>query len=116
MSPAAQLVQHACEVLAGFLELLDLAERANVPVYPEDLAATFVEIARVGEVLRADTRVPPDPELEEALGQYRVLLERLRESMPRLHCRLLLERARLEVQRSHLEAASVWAEATRTTR
>jgi hypothetical protein len=116
VSPATQLVQHACDVLAGFLELLDLAEHANVPVCPEDLAATFMEITRVGELLRGHTTVPPDPDLEEAFGRYRVLLESLRESMPRLHCRLLLERARLEAQRSHLEAASTWAETTRTTR
>jgi hypothetical protein len=116
VSPAIQLVQHACDVLAGFLELLDLAESANVPVCPEDLAATFVEITRVGELFQGHTSAQPEPELEKAIARYRMLLECLRDSMPRLHCRLLLERARLEAQRSHLEAANSWAEATRTTR
>jgi|GEM_PF-3346544 hypothetical protein len=116
MSPTAQRVRHACSVLAAFVDLLRLMDENLTPIGPGDLAAAFVEISRVGEILQSRRRESADPELEEAFLCYRRLLEQLRERMPRLQARLLTERARLEAQRAHLEAASLWAESTRTTR
>jgi len=116
MSRSAQLVRHACQVLSSFLELLRLSEDGQAQVAPADLACTFVAISRVGEILQSPSPKEPDPELEAAFGQYRALLERLRQTMPLLHGRLLTERARLEAQRAHLEAAHLWAETSRTAR
>jgi hypothetical protein len=116
MSSAAQQVQQACQVLAAFLESLRLANCGQAQVTPADLEDTFLEIARVGEVVQTRVDGDLDSELENALCEYRGLLERVRQNMPLLHGRLLTERARLEAQRAHLEAANFWAETSRTTR
>lgn len=116
MNRAAQQLRQACHVLSDFLSLLRMADHGCAQVTPADLARTFAEIARVGEILRLCPTSALDPELEDAFRLYRGLLERLRQEMPLLQGRLLTERARLEAQRAHLEAATLWADASRYTR
>jgi hypothetical protein len=53
--------------------------------------------------------------LAAAIRQYRNHLERLRGLLPFLHAGLLTQRARLESERSHLEAATAWTGASRST-
>jgi hypothetical protein len=110
VSFSADQVRQAAQALAHFLDLL--ADSESGRVRPEDLAIVFAQIEGVRDILQARA----DPDLDQALRDYRGFLERLQERMPDLHARLLLERARLEAQRTHLESANLWAEASRSTR
>jgi hypothetical protein len=86
-------------------------------VTPEQMTALLSELLRAGAGLRARPLVSPsvDPELDLELGTYRRLVERLRDLMPSIHSHLQAERARLEVQRSRVQAAAEWARASRQT-
>lgn len=84
---------------------------------PEHMAALLSELLRVGARLRAD-QLPAtgaDPELDRELEEYRGHVERLRELLPCIHRELLVERARLEVQRTRVKSAAEWARASRQT-
>jgi hypothetical protein len=113
VSLSADQVRQAAQALAHFLELLADSKTDRASLGPEDLTNLFVQIGRVGDILQA--RAGPDPDLDQALLDYRGLLEQLQQRMPYLRARLLLERARLEDQRTHLESANLWAEASRRT-
>ena len=84
-------------------------------IAPDDLAIVLTELLSVGEWLHTESIPRNDPEVAQALSQYRSYLDRLRLLMPSLHTQLLTERARLESERSHLEAASAWAGTSRQT-
>jgi hypothetical protein len=116
MSPSAQKVRHASQSLAQLLDSMASCPAGPGSVSAEVLATAFSEVSKVGAILNERAVTSSDPELEEAFRGYRVLLERLRASMPDLQARLLTERARLEAQRSHLENANIWAEVSRLTR
>lgn len=42
-------------------------------------------------------------------------MEQLAQILPRIHGRLLTEKARMEIARAHLAAASAWAQASQNT-
>jgi hypothetical protein len=84
---------------------------------PDHITALLSEMLRAGTQLRAHA-IPEkgtDPELEAELEQYRVNVERLRAVLPSIHSQLLIERARLEAQRSRMQSAAEWARASRQT-
>jgi hypothetical protein len=84
---------------------------------PEHMAALLSELLRAGAGLRAEplTTRGDDPELGRELAEYRRHVERLRDLLPSLHKQLLLERARIEGQRSRVESVTAWARASRQT-
>ena len=57
----------------------------------------------------------PDADLDNAIADYRSIVERIAEILPRIHGRLLTEKARLEIARAHVTAASAWAKASQNT-
>jgi hypothetical protein len=81
------------------------------------MAGLLSELLRAGMGLRAEP-LPArgfDPELDEEIDQYRRHVEHLRDLLPSIHRQLLAERARLEAQRSRVQAAAAWARASRQT-
>jgi hypothetical protein len=84
---------------------------------PENLAALLSELLRAGAGLRAEpiSEKRNNPELDKELEQYRCNVERLRDLLPSIHCHLLAERGRLEVQRGRVRTAAQWARASRQT-
>ena len=108
-------LNRANEHLARVLGLLTEAPAAGVPLTPEHLSNMLIELLSIGERLQR-RHAEHDPELANAIRVYRQHLERLRACLPCLHAQLLTERARLEAERSHLEAASAWAGSSRRTR
>jgi hypothetical protein len=86
-------------------------------VSPERMAALLSELLQAGVALRA-AAIPArgtDPELDAELDQYRKHVARLHLFLPSIHNQLLIERARLEVQRNRVRSASEWARASRQT-
>jgi len=71
------------------------------------MAGLLSELMRAGEWLRA-LPAERDAELAEELTAYRSNVERVRELLPSIHSTLLQARARLEQERTRVEAAAEW--------
>jgi len=84
---------------------------------PEHMAALLSELLQAGTGLRAEPLPAKgsDPEFDEEIEQYRRHVEHLRDLLPSIHRQLLVERARLEAQRSRVRSAAEWARASRQT-
>ena len=84
---------------------------------PEHMAGLLSELLRAGAGLRAEPLPAKgdDLELDAELENYRIHVERLRELLPSIHSRLLVERAQLEAQRTRVQSAAEWARASRQT-
>ena len=107
-------LQHANQRLERLLKGHNRPDVYRTESRQEDLAAVLSEILQVGEWLARHEFPAGDPELARELSHYRIHLEQMRDLMPVLHAELLTERARLEAERSHLESASAWAEASKS--
>ena len=83
-------------------------------VSPQLMAGLLAELRQAGEQLQCAPR-GRQPELEKDLGDYRLLVERLRDRLPLVHDALLRERARLERERARVAAAAEWARRSRQT-
>ncbi len=84
---------------------------------PEQMAALLSELLSAGANLR-ERPIPPkgdDPELDQAIENYRGNVERLREILPVIHSQLIAERARIEAHRARVNSAAAWASASRQT-
>lgn len=103
--------------LGPWLDCLVPSDGHSVLATPEQLSKLLSELLDAGAALRAHPLPLPgtDPELDFELTQYRRHVERLREMLPSIHSQLLLERSRLEAQRSRVKAAAEWARASRQT-
>jgi hypothetical protein len=85
-------------------------------IRPQDFSDLLSHLLHAAECLR---RLPPLSEagatVELALKneslEYRANLEKLKHFLPNLHLRLLAERSRLETARTHIVAATAWAQA-----
>jgi hypothetical protein len=117
MVPLCHRLRHANGRLGPWLDHLVPVENNPLPPTPEQLSSLLSELLDAGAALRAQPLPPTgiDPELDFELNQYRRHVERLREILPAIHSELLLERSRLEAQRSRVKAAAEWARASRQT-
>jgi len=84
---------------------------------PSQLSLTLQHFSAVREELRHAQRVRREiaaaggtatPSARKEQAEYRATLEKLQGLLSSLHTRMLVERARLDRDRSHLEAASSW--------
>ncbi len=88
----------------------------SAPLHPEDLSGLLKELLRAGNCWRSVAPdAAPDADLDNAIADYRSIVERIAEILPRIHGRLLTEKARLEIARAHVTAASAWAKASQNT-
>jgi len=104
--------------LSGWLDSLTLDRTQPFaparPATPQQMAGLLSELMRAGGWLRVLPK-EREPELEQALSEYRRNVERLRQFLPAIHETLLKERARLEQQRARVESAAEWARRSRET-
>jgi hypothetical protein len=96
---------------AGLARLLP-EPNPSAPLHPNDLSGLLTALLQARECLRS---VAPDAELEKAVSEYRSTVEQLANILPRIHGRLLTEKARLEIARAHLNATAAWAQASQDT-
>jgi hypothetical protein len=104
VSQLSDRIQHANRNLGQLVEMLATDQKRN-RLTLEHLSILLAELLGVGETVQREGVPENDPELAMALHEYRQHLKRLRELLPLLQACLLTERARLEAERSHLEAA-----------
>lgn len=82
---------------------------------PDQMHELLSELMQAGTWLRAEKSSPRDPDLDAAVADYREAVALLRDLLPQIHRQLLCERARLEAERTRVESAAEWAEASRQT-
>lgn len=117
MSSAATEVLRTANVnLRAGLARLSPDPNASIPLSPTDLSGLLVQLLSAGHCWRSfPLRSAPDAEQEKAISEYRSTVEQLAQILPRIHGRLLTEKARMEIARAHLAAASAWAQAIQNT-
>ena len=88
-------------------------ELNSAAVTPEDLADLLAALLCAADLWRVIAlESVPDAELEKVTAEYRTNVEQLAQILPRVHERLLTEKARLELARAHVMAATAWAQAS----
>ncbi|SRR6266496_4965615 len=102
-------VQETNRRLSHFLELVQQQESGPLQIQASELAELLSELRKV-EQLRAAALGTGDEALTRSLAEYRAHLQHLDAMLPRLQARYAAEKARLERDRAHLQAASGWAQ------
>jgi hypothetical protein len=96
--------------------LAGLSQPSSPSLSPKDISSLLAELLRAGECCRTvSPGSAPDGEMEKAISEYWSTLEQLAQILPRLHARLLTEKARLEIARAHVTATAAWAQANQNT-
>lgn len=84
------------------------------------ISSAFAAVRRISELRRGGDmglRVThSSPEFNHATAEYQAVLKQWNGLLPRVHGWLLVEKARLEVQRSHAALVRTWLEANQQTR
>jgi hypothetical protein len=102
--------------LRAGLTRLSPGTNASAPLRPSDLSDLLTSLVCAARCLRSIAPgSTPDAELAKAISEYRNTVEQLAEILPRVHGRLLTEKARLEIARAHVTATAAWAQASRNT-
>jgi len=116
MSSAAESLHIANGNLRAGLARLSSEPNPSAPPNAKDLSSLMTELLRAGDCLRS---IAPsyarDARLEKEISDYRGTIEHLAQILPRVHGRLLAEKARLEIARAHVTAAAAWAQASQKT-
>ena len=112
--PAGNLHEINCS-LRALLDRLSPAKPEALPAAFPQLIPLLSELLQVGEWVRCGVVCVSDPEMGPEIQQYRELIGRALEILPGVQAQLLAERARLESERSQIEAAGAWATASRLT-
>ncbi len=110
MAPVGlQQVQETNRKLSHFLRLAQEQESGPLRIVAADLLRLSSELRKM-EQLRAAKSDSGDASLAEAWAEYRKHLENLAFLLPGLQARYAAEKARLERDRAHLQAASGWVQ------
>ena len=109
MSIALQQMQETNRKLRRLLELVPQQESGPLRIAATDLTSLLTELRKV-EQFRMSGANTCDGPLAAEVEEYRQNLEGLRDVLPRLQARYVAERARLEHNRAHLQAATGWAQ------
>lgn len=102
--------------LRAWLVRLRAEPIALSPVQANDLQDLLAELLRASACLRTGPEEKPaDAELQSEIAEYCTNLESLAKVLPSVQGRLLAERARIQIEQSHISARKAWAEASRRT-
>ena len=83
-------------------------------IMPQDFSDLLSQVLRAAECLRRPLAQPQaSVEFDKESFEYRSNLEKLKDFLPDLHGRLLVEKARLETAQTHVAAAAAWARANK---
>jgi len=115
-SETAATLRLANTSLRAWLVRLSAEPIALSPIQAQDLHDLLAELLRTSGCLRSGSAgTSPDLELETEIADYRTNLESLAKVLPSVQGRFLAERARLQIEQSHIAARKAWAEASRRT-
>jgi hypothetical protein len=115
-SETAATLRLANTSLRAWLVRLRAEPVALTQIQASDLQELLAELLRTSGCLRTGSpAATPDAELESEIAEYRTNLESLAKVLPSVQGRLLAERARIQIEQSHIAARKAWAEASRRT-
>ena len=113
---ALETLRQVNEYLRSALVRLRPEQKHCSAIRAQDFSDILSQLLPAAECLRGR---PASSEANSALEkeslEYRRNLEKLNRFLPDLHGRLLAERARLEIARTHVAAATAWAQASKKT-
>jgi hypothetical protein len=102
--------------LRAWLVRLRVQPVALTQIQASDLQDLLAELLRTSGCLRTGSAdATPGTELDREIAEYRANLESLAKGLPSVQGRLLAERARIQIEQSHVAARKAWAEASRRT-
>jgi hypothetical protein len=102
--------------LRAWLVRLRAEPVALTQVQASDLQELLAELLRTSGCLRTGSAgAAAGTELEVEIAEYRTNLESLAKVLPSVQGRLLAERARIQIEQSHIAARKAWAQASRRT-
>lgn len=111
--PLKQSLQDANGKMRQMLAMLVLQDSGPLQVTAGDLSDLLSAIQYASHQLESHTDSVNTAESE--LSEFHRHLEQMKTALPHLHSRLLAERARLELERRHLNAVAHWAETSKGT-
>jgi hypothetical protein len=112
-SEAIETLRQVNDNLRCALIRLDPERMHCSTIRPEDFSELLGELLRAAECLqRLPAASKGAAEVEQQALEYRRNLEKLKQFLPDLHGRLLVEKSRLETAQSHVAAAAAWARAS----
>ena len=115
-SPTTESLRYANGNLRAGLARLLPGPSASAPLHAKDLSSLLSLLLRASDCLRGiPPNAVPDAQLEKEISEYRSTVEQLAEVLPRIHGKLLTEKARLEIARAHVAATAAWAQASHNT-
>jgi|SRR5579863_2398679 len=115
-SAATKNLRVANRNLRSGLARLSPDPNSSAPLQPNDLSGLLTALLQARDCLRSvSPDSAPDAELEKAVSEYRNTVKQLADILPRIHGRLLTEKARLEIARAHVNATAAWAQASQDT-
>ncbi len=103
---SVQAIEDVNRKLGQFTEAI---RQPSLACTADQMSTVLADIVRVGEWTSGGLANNDDTRLAEELNRYRSLLEQLRQALPTLQTRLLIDRSRLEAERAHLDASAAWA-------
>jgi hypothetical protein len=113
---ALETLREANRLLREALVRFRPERRRYAHIAPQELSALLDELLKASESLRLAPGAEATSEaVAHELHEYRKNLQELKRFLPALHVGLLVERSRLETERSHIRAATAWAGANRKT-
>lgn len=115
-TPALDILRDANRNLR--LGLVRLQPDSNIadPLVPSNFSSLLAQLMRVAECLRdISSEGLRNIELAKELSEYRANLQELAQVLPIVHGRLLTEKTRLEIVRSHVHAAASWTQLSQKT-
>jgi hypothetical protein len=97
---------------AGLARLLPEANPSTA-LTARDFSGLLVKLLRARDCLQSVAPCSaPEMEVKKAISEYRTTVEQLALALPRMHGKLLIEKARLEIAQAHVTAAAAWAQAS----
>ncbi len=111
--PLKQSLQDANGKMRHMLAMLVLQDSGPLQVGAEDLSNLLFSIQYASHQL--ESHADSINTVKSEISEFHRHLEQMKTALPHLHSRLLAERARLELERRHLNAATHWAEASKGT-
>jgi len=88
--------------------------RDSATITAREIAGILEELLRAADCLRGvSPGATGDLELEKEISEYRRNMEQLQRLLPAIHATLMMERGRLEAERKHLAATTMWATAAK---
>jgi len=112
--PLATLRQVNSDLRSALIRLRPEQKHCST-IRPQDFSDMLGELVRAAECIRNLPTKREGSELEKEISEYRGNLEKLKQFLPDLHGRLLVERARLQSMQAHVATAAAWARASRKT-